>query len=49
MTDTDERLLSKSFDDLKVGIILYDPETGAILDANTSLEQLYGYSHTNVH
>jgi len=32
------------FDDLDVGITIHDPETGAIVDVNESVEQLYGYS-----
>lgn len=31
-------------EDLEVGINLHDPETHRILDANPSLEELYGYS-----
>ena len=36
--------LPSAFDDLDVGITLHDAETGAVLDANESLERLYGYS-----
>jgi len=36
--------LPSAFDDLEVGITLHDPESGAVLDVNESLEQLYGYS-----
>jgi len=36
--------LPSSFDDLEVGVTLHDPESGAILDVNESLERLYGYS-----
>jgi len=32
------------FDDLEVGITVHDPETGAVVDVNERLEQLYGYS-----
>lgn len=35
--------LPPSFQDLTVGIMLHHPETGAILDVNTQLEQLLGY------
>jgi PAS domain S-box-containing protein len=31
-------------DDLDVGIVIHDPETGAILDVNGQIEELYGYS-----
>lgn len=36
--------LPAMFDDLDVGITLHHPETGAILDVNDSLGELYGYS-----
>ncbi|WP_436906667.1 PAS domain-containing sensor histidine kinase [Halosimplex marinum] len=36
--------LPPAFDDLDVGITLHDPESGAVLDVNESLERLYGYS-----
>jgi PAS domain S-box-containing protein len=36
--------LPNEFDTLRVGIMLHDPETGEILDANQRLEELYGYS-----
>ncbi|WP_144798928.1 sensor histidine kinase [Halorubrum depositum] len=36
--------LPSVLDDLEVGINLHDPETCEILDANPSLESLYGYS-----
>jgi PAS domain S-box-containing protein len=35
--------LPDEFDTLRVGTVLHDPETGAILDANPQLEELYGY------
>lgn len=35
--------LPDTFDDLQVGILAHDPETGAILDVNRSAEELYGY------
>ncbi|SIR59701.1 PAS domain-containing sensor histidine kinase [Natronorubrum thiooxidans] len=38
--------LPDTFDDLQVGIVLHEPETGAILDVNERLERLYGYSRT---
>lgn len=37
-------VLPTTYDDLNCGIVLHDPETGAILDANTHLESLYGYT-----
>jgi len=36
--------LPDAFDDLDVGITLRDPETGATLDANERVQELYGYS-----
>ncbi|MCU4744458.1 PAS domain S-box protein [Halobacteria archaeon AArc-m2/3/4] len=41
MTDTDERLLSKSFDDLKVNIILYVPETDEIISIISRKKRLF--------
>lgn len=42
---SDERArLPAVFDDLNVGVTVHDPESGAIIDANERLEQLYGYS-----
>ena len=32
------------FDELEIGITLHDPETAEILDVNSRLEELYGYS-----
>jgi PAS domain S-box-containing protein len=32
------------FDELEIGITLHDPETGEILDVNSRLERLYGYT-----
>lgn len=32
------------FDDLQTGITIHDPETGAILDVNERMAELYGYS-----
>jgi PAS domain S-box-containing protein len=36
--------LPTAYDTLQVGIALYDPETGAILDANERLEAIVGYT-----
>jgi len=36
--------LPDEFDTLQVGTVLHDPKTGAFLDVNTQLEELYGYS-----
>ncbi|WP_256393029.1 sensor histidine kinase [Natronoarchaeum rubrum] len=41
---TRESVLPPMFEDLDIGIAVHDPETGAIVDVNDSLEQLYGYS-----
>ena len=32
------------FDELEIGITLHDPETAEILDVNSRLEELYGYT-----
>ncbi|WP_436348941.1 sensor histidine kinase [Natronorubrum sp. FCH18a] len=48
MPDTKNIELPTIFDDLKVGITLHEPETGRILDVNTRLEQLYGYSRSEL-
>ncbi|WP_440767483.1 sensor histidine kinase [Natronorubrum sp. DTA7] len=40
--------LPRVLDDLKIGITLHDPETGEILDVNTQLEQLYGYTRAEL-
>ncbi|SFR69248.1 PAS domain-containing sensor histidine kinase [Halogeometricum limi] len=40
----EDATLPPAFDDLEIGIILHDPETGVILDANERLETLYGYA-----
>lgn len=40
--------LPQAFDDLEIGITLHDPETGAIIDVNGRLEQLYGYSRAQL-
>lgn len=39
----DDFPLPSTFDRLHVGIILHDPETGAIRDVNSRLEVMYGY------
>ncbi|ERH05979.1 MAG: PAS sensor histidine kinase [Halonotius sp. J07HN4] len=36
------------FDDLEIGIMLHDPETGAIRGVNDRLEELYGYSEAEL-
>ena len=36
--------LRAAYDDLHVGIALYDPETGAVLDANDGLESTFGFT-----
>jgi PAS domain S-box-containing protein len=48
MSDTSAAKLPLSFDDLNVGITLHEPETGAILDVNTRIEELYGYSRSEL-
>jgi len=35
--------LPRIFDDLRIGITLHDPESGAVLDGNDRLAELYGY------
>lgn len=44
MTHSGHPTLPPIFDDLRVGITLHDGETGAILDGNERLAELYGYS-----
>lgn len=44
MADEDRLALPPSFDDFAVGLMLHDPETGAILAANERAEELFGYS-----
>jgi PAS domain S-box-containing protein len=39
-----KQTVSTVFDDLEIGITLHDPETGAIVDVNSRLEGLYGYT-----
>ncbi|MDS0474054.1 PAS domain-containing sensor histidine kinase [Natrinema sp. 1APR25-10V2] len=48
MTDTSTTRLPRIFDDLQVGTILHEPKTGDILDVNTRLEELYGYSRSKL-
>ncbi|WP_254523733.1 PAS domain-containing sensor histidine kinase [Natrinema caseinilyticum] len=36
------------FDDIDTGIVLRDPETGAVLDTNDQVERLYGYSRSEL-
>ncbi|MFD1564930.1 ATP-binding protein [Haloarchaeobius amylolyticus] len=36
--------LPAAFDDLEIGVVVRDPETGAALDTNDRIEELYGYS-----
>ncbi len=38
-----EARLPRIFDDLRIGITLHDPESGAVLDGNDRLTKLYGY------
>jgi len=40
--------LPAAFDDLEIGIVLRNPETGAALDANNRIEELYGYSRAEL-
>ncbi|WP_226040862.1 PAS domain-containing sensor histidine kinase [Natrinema sp. DC36] len=40
--------LPAAFDDLDIGITLRDPKTGALLDLNERVQQLYGYSRENL-
>lgn len=39
-----KQTVSTVFDDLEIGITLHDPETAAVVEANSRLEELYGYS-----
>ncbi|WP_276260801.1 PAS domain-containing sensor histidine kinase [Haloglomus litoreum] len=38
-----QSILSGVVDDLDTAVIVHDPETGAVLDANPAVENLYGY------
>ena len=44
MVDYTDVTLPAVFDDLDGGIALHHPETGAVLDTNERLKQLYGYA-----
>lgn len=44
MSEYDDVRLPAPFDDLAVGIIVHHPETGEILDVNSSLTEMYGYT-----
>lgn len=39
-----EAELRAAYDDLHVGVALYDPDAGAVLDANDRLESVFGFS-----
>jgi PAS domain S-box-containing protein len=43
-----QQTVESVFDDLGVGITLHDPETGAIVGANSRLEELYGYTEAEL-
>ncbi|MWV65692.1 PAS domain S-box protein [Halorubrum sp. JWXQ-INN 858] len=43
MSDEGGVRLPRAFDDLRIGITLHDPATGAVLDGNERLAELYGY------
>ncbi|WP_251328362.1 PAS domain-containing sensor histidine kinase [Haloplanus pelagicus] len=36
--------LDPAYDDLHTGVALYDPDTGAVLDANDRLESIFGFT-----
>ena len=44
MTCRTGAILRAAYDDLHVGIVLYDPDTGAVLDANDRLESIFGFT-----
>ena len=44
----EETRLPAIFDELQIGITLHHPETGAILDVNRRLEELYGYTRAEL-
>ncbi|QLG47786.1 PAS domain S-box protein [Natrinema halophilum] len=48
MVGDQDVLLPTAFDDLDIGIVLRDPETGAMLDVNSQIERLYGYSRSEL-
>jgi len=48
MNGSTGRILSAGYDDLEIGITIHDPETGAILDVNQRLEDLYGYTRAEL-
>jgi PAS domain S-box-containing protein len=39
-----EAELREAYDDLHVGVALYDPETGRVLDANERMEAIFGFT-----
>ena len=43
-----QQTVESVFDDLGVGISLHDPATGAIVGANSRLEELYGYTEAEL-
>ena len=43
-----QQTVESVFDDLGVGITLHDPETGAIVGANSRLAELYGYTEAEL-
>lgn len=48
MGASEDVTLPTAFDDLGLGIVLHDPETGTTLDVNEQVEQLYGYSRSAI-
>ncbi len=48
MNGSQDVMLPVAFDDLDIGIVLRDPETGAALDVNEQAERLYGYSRSEI-
>lgn len=44
-----DETLPAAYDLLNSGIILHDPMTGAIIDANDHVERLYGYTSADLH
>ena len=43
-----QQTVESVFDDLGVGIMLHDPKTGAIVGANSRVEELYGYTEAEL-